>query len=139
MALFLEKTMLEKLFNGGIKLQKAEPDVDLIRLRKNIYAGRVQTVRDNLPILISGGSFFDDLSYLTLSLFGQDEKRTVREFTQILEGTPFCKYQHRKIDELARSKGWKVTATYEWDSRDPRGRLDQILSDKSFYQVCIIH
>lgn len=133
--------MIEKLVNAGIDLrQKIDPRLCQIYLMNGNYTNRCQVLWDTLPMMITIQVYdpFVGAQYTALSLFGQDEKKVVDEFTKILGSSPFCRYQHRKIDQAAAALGWKATATYEWGRDDFKERFERILSDKSFYQVCII-
>lgn len=133
--------MIEKLVDAGIDLrQKIDPRLCQIYLMSGNYTNRCQVLWDKLPMMITIRVYdpFVGARYTALSLFGQDEKKVVDEFTKILGGSPFCRYQHRKIDQAAATLGWKANATYEWGRDDFKERFERILSDKSFYQVCII-
>ncbi len=133
--------MIEKLVGAGIDLREiVSRGLEHIYLMGGSYTTRCQVLWDKLPMMITIQVYdpFVGAQYTALSLFGQDEKKVVNEFTRILGGSPFCRYQHRKINQAAATLGWKMTATYEWERGCPKERLEQILSDKSFYQVCII-
>lgn len=65
--------------------------------------------------------------FLIVSLYGQDEEKTISLLSKFMGYKPFCKYQHKKNTE--------ATATYEWDRKDPVGRLQEVKEDSDIFDV----
>jgi hypothetical protein len=73
--------------------------------------------------------------FLIVSLFGQDDDKTIGKLTQFMGYSPFCRYQDKIIDEAATFRKWKLTDTFEWDRINPRGRLEEITNNETFYDI----
>ena len=56
---------------------------------------------------------------MMLSLL-RDEQALIDAFATVVEYRPFCKYRHRTTEQLI---------TYEWDKKDPEGRLAELQQD----------
>ena len=65
--------------------------------------------------------------WLIVSLYGQDEKEVLAGLNRFIGYEPICKYKH-KINS-------KASATYEWDRKDPQGRLDELLKDENVHDL----
>lgn len=65
--------------------------------------------------------------FMIISLFGQEEEKVIPLISKFMGYKPFCKYRHKMNSE--------ATATYEWDNKDPAGRLEDLKEDSDVYEL----
>lgn len=65
--------------------------------------------------------------FMVISLYGQEEEKTIPLLSKFMGYEPFCKYLHKKNAE--------ASATYEWDRKDPKARLKELEEDADVYEL----
>ncbi len=69
-----------------------------------------------------------EIDWLIVSLYGQDnEEKVVEHLNKYMNYPPFCKYKHKKNNE--------ATATYEWERKNPKQRLEELNADEDVFDL----
>lgn len=65
--------------------------------------------------------------FMVISLYGQEEGKTIPLLSKFMGYEPFCKHLHKKNAE--------ASATYEWDRKDPNARLKELEGNTDVYKL----